>query len=188
MASTPDTTDNEHTTDSERFKNRSQALRWLKAQGYKVSQGKFYMDCKEGGFPGMHRDGSVSRFQVLQYGQQLDLSTRSVDLDVSREHDARKSRADADMAEMKAEKMRRDEDKAWLHASQAWGIMAALVGTLRDCIRHHLYIAQGEIVLQAGGEQDRSQEVYELTYEIIDRAFNEIAGESINVVFEKEGK
>jgi len=174
-------------TSTERFVNRKQALNWLKAQGYKISQGKFYQDCGDG-FPVQHRDGSVSRYQVMQYGQQLDVSVRSAAPDAARESEARKAAADAEMAELKAAKMRREEDRLWLHAADAWAVTAGLIGTLRDCIRHHLYVAQAELVLQAGGVQNRSQEVFELADEIVDRAFNEVAGNEINIVFEKEAE
>lgn len=170
---------------TERFVNRKQAFDWLVAQGYKVSRGKFYQDCAAG-CPVVHRDGSVSKFEVLQYGQQLDVTTRLANSDYSRENEAKKLKAEAEMAEMKAEKMRREEDKHWLHADTAWAITAGLIGSLRDCIRHHLYTARSEVVLQADGKQDRDQEVFELMDEVIDRAFNEVAGESVNVVFEKE--
>jgi hypothetical protein len=174
----------------ERFASRKQALDWLRGQGFKISTGKFYQDCDKG-FPALARDKSVSKYHVLLYGQQLDAAPNHVAAGQyadTGENDSRKAKADADMAEMKATKMRREEDKFWLHADDAWAITAGLIGTLRDCIRHHLFTAQAEIVLQAAGDQDRSQEVFELTDEVISRAFNEVAGESINVVFEKEGE
>lgn len=170
---------------TERFVNRKQALNWLNAQGYKISQGKFYQDCAAG-FPELHRDGSVSRYQVMQYGQQLDVSARSTAPDTSREDEARKSKADADMAEMKAARMQREEDALWLHADVAWAQMAALIGTLRDGIRHHFHTAQNEIVHVAAGDMDRNHEVFEFCDDIVNRAFNEVAGSSIEVKFIKE--
>lgn len=174
-------------TAAERFVNRKQALNWLNAQGYKISQGKFYQDCAAG-FPELHRDGTVSRYQVMQYGQQLDVSARSTVPDASRENEARKAAAEADMAEMKAERMRRDEDVLWLHADQAWASVAALVGTLRDCLRHHFHTAQNELVHVAGGDMGRNHEVFEFCDDIVNKAFNEVAGASIDVTFEKEEK
>lgn len=142
-------------TATERFVNRKQALNWLNAQGYKISQGKFYQDCNAG-FPALNKDGSVSKYQVMQYGQQLDISSRAIAPDTSREDEARKAKADADMAEIKAERMRREEDALWLHADMAWAQMAALVGALRDCLRHHFHVNQHEIVHVAGGQRDRN--------------------------------
>lgn len=170
--------------DQERFVNRKQALNWLKSQGYKISQGKFYQDIAAG-FPELYRDGSVSRFQVMQYGQQLDVSARSAAPDLAREHEATKLKAEAEIAEMKASRMRREEDALWLHADVAWAQMAALIGTLRDCIRHHFHTAQNELIHVAGGNIDRNHEVFEFCDEIVNRAFNEVAGNAIEVKFIK---
>ncbi len=176
---------NKKQPESERFKNRKQAHTWLESLGYKISKSKFYQDCNDGS-PAVAKDGSVSKFQVLTYGQKLAsiIQTESSAINTG-EDDARKAKADADMAEMKAEKMRREQDKNWLHADVAWATVAGFMGTLRDCVRHHLYTGQGDIILMAGGDQDRSQDVFGLMDEFVDRAFNEVAGDKIDVVFEK---
>lgn len=179
-------TEKKQNIDPERFKNRKQAHVWLQGQGYKISRGKFYQDCK-GGFPAVAKDGSVSKFQTLTYGQKLATTFQAESAVINTgEDDARKTRADADMAEMKAEKMRREQDTQWLHAADAWATVAGLMGTLRDCVRHHLYAGQSDVVLMAGGDQSRSQEVFGLMDEFVDRAFNEVAGKKIEIVFEKD--
>ena len=137
----------------------------------------------------MHRDGTVSRYQVLMYAQQIDLSTKTENLtsrDSDRIHESKKTKAEAEIAELKAERMRREEDKYWLDAESAWSQIAALIGALRDAIRHHIFTAQRELTLVAGGDQNRSQELFEYTEGLVDKAFNEVAGEEIDVVFEKE--
>lgn len=162
--------------EGERFKNRKQALNWLQAQGYKISQGKFYQDC-EAGFPATHRDGSVSRYQVLQYAQQRDVERRSTPEDSYADRDkddARKAKAEADIKEMQAERERRQMDRDWIHRDEAWAQLAALVGTLRDTIRHQLHVGQAQIIHLAGGEPTRGPEVYEGMEEILARAFNEV--------------
>jgi len=178
--------------EGERFANRKQALNWLQAQGYKVSQGKFYQDVKAG-FPLLHRDGSVSRYQVMQYGQQLDVESRAVApgllAGASEADEARKLKAQADQEEMKAERMRREHDADWLHADEAWAAVAALVGTLRDSLRHHFHTGQGELIHLAGGDPGRGPEVYEGCEEIMARAFNEVcnAGQ-IAGIFEQDSQ
>jgi hypothetical protein len=162
---------------SETFKNRKAALSWLREQGYKISQGKFYNDCGAG-YPLVARDGSVSKFQVLEYAQRLDVSTRAVAaaLEPNRDYEARKIKAEAEIAEMKAEKMRRENDTLWLHAEDAWGQLAALVGALRDAVRHQLYEQAPELVLVAAGEQAKTMALYEAIEGAVDDAFNEVAG------------
>lgn len=174
--------------EGERFTNRKQALNWLQAQKYKVSQGKFYQDCAAG-FPVLRRDGSISRYQVMQYGQQLDVETRgtatgsgSIDDD-----EARRAKAVADIKEMEANKMRREEDAEWLHADAAWAAIAGLLGVLKDALRHHFHAGQGELIHLAGGDPARGPEVYESCEEIMGRAFNEVARmDKIEGVFAKE--
>ena len=175
--------------EGERFANRKQALNWLQAQGYKISQGKFYQDCAAG-FPSQHRDGSVSRYQVMQYGQQLDVESRGV-ASVSggrEEHDDRRAKAEADIKEMEATKRRREEDADWLHADAAWMAIAGLLGVLKDSLRHHFHAGQGELIHLAGGDQARGPEVYEGCEELMGRAFNEVSRmEKIEGIFAKEG-
>jgi protein-tyrosine phosphatase len=166
----------------ERFINRKQALNWLNAQGYKISQGKFYQDCGAG-FPMIQRDGTVSRYQVMQYGQQLDVSSRSmplIDLSGEREElEIRKLRAEVMEKELKA----RREDHRWLHKEDAWAAVAALLSTLQDNIRHHLHEGQGVLVHLAGGDPVRESEVFEATVELVGRAFDELAGARLEGLF-----
>ena len=173
--------------EGERFKNRVQALNWLQSQGYKVSQGKFYNDCKAG-FPNIHNDGTISRYQVMQYGQQLDIEKRSAAPDIhDRDRDeSRKVKADADKAEMQAEEMRREMDQKWLYRDAAWSALAAIVGTLRDSLRHSANVAAPALVHLSAGDQQRAPEVYEGIEEMIfARAFNEVlAAGRIDGVFE----
>ncbi len=176
--------------EGERFKNRKQAFGWLQAQGYKVSNGKFYGDC-DSGFPQIHKDGTVSRYQVLQYGQQLDVERRSspatpgnIDRD---EYEARKIKADAEKAEMQAESMRREMDADWLHKTTAYAQMAALIGTLADSLRHQFNIGSTQLAHLAGGDPQRAPEIYEGLEEILARSFNEINQQNrIDTMFAKE--
>ncbi len=171
--------------EEERFQTRKKSLDWLHEHGHKVSRGKFYQDCKDG-FPAVSSDGSLSRYQVLTYGLSLNKQVLADPEKIStREFDQRKAAADADIAEMKAKKMKREQNKLWLHADDAWSVLAGLTGNLRDSIRHQLYSSQREVVEIAGGDQDRSQEVFEFMDQLVDRAFNEVAGDAVNVCFER---
>ena len=168
---------------SEKFKSRSEALKWLNDNGYKVSTGKFYQDCKAGKLV-VSDDGSISRYQVLMYGLALK-ETVAVDPEFldKREYEHRKAKADAEMAEIKAERMRREADRQWLHADDAWAAVAWLVGRLRDAIRHQLHTGQRDVVFACGGDQERSAEAFELLDSLVDKAFNEVAGEKIEIEF-----
>lgn len=174
--------DDQPAPEGERFANRKQALNWLRAQGYKVSQGKFYQDC-EAGFPALHRDGTVSRYQVMQYGQQIDVSARSVpqfDQSARREDlEIRKLEAEVKEKELKA----RREDSRWMNREDAWAAVAALLSTLQGGIRHHLHEGQGLLVHLAGGDPVREPEVFEAAVELVGKAFDELAGARIEGMF-----
>lgn len=169
-------------TDSEYFRNRKEAHQWLLDNGYKISQGKFYQDCKQNAFPYVNKDGTVSKYQVMEYGQGLR-EEQAPDLSAIErsEYLHRKEKADAEMAEMKAERMRREEDALWLHADVAWSTLAVLIGNLRDTIRRSLHAAHVDIVLAAGGELARAPETYERIEDVINQAFNEVAKKGIEV-------
>jgi len=170
------------TPENDRFKNRIQALNWLQAQGYKVSQGKFYGDCKDG-FPTIHKDGTLSRFQVMQYGQQLDIEKRSNPVDsLERERDeARKVKA-----EMQADEMRRELDKKWILREDADSHEAALMGILKETFRHRVYLDHSHLILTAGGDPNRDSEFALALQGFVDAAFNDVAdGKRFEVEFEE---
>ena len=135
---------------AEYFKNRKKAHNWLKDEGYKVSQGKFYQDISNNGFPAINADKSVSKYQVMVYAKQLDGATTTDLAAIERsEYLHRKEKADAEIAEMKAEKMRREEDALWVPADAAWAAMAATIGNLRYTIRRTIGDKQIKIVEKA---------------------------------------
>jgi hypothetical protein len=175
--------------EGERFKNRIQALNWLHAQGYKVSQGKFYQDCKSG-FPGIHQDGSISRYQVMQYGQQLDVERRNSPENSAvekEELEVRKLRAETEKRERENEDSRRENEDKWLHKHDAYAQLAALMGTLRDSLRHQFHAGQSHLIHLAGGDPARGPEVYEGADELISRAFNDVVNAgTVEAVFEEE--
>ena len=168
--------------ESEYFRTRKEAHDWLKEQGFAVSRGKFYADIEQQGFPVLNADKSLSRYQVLVYANQLGATKQPDPSALSRsEFLHRKEKADAEIAEMKAERMRREEDAYWLSAEDAWSAIAALIGNLRDVIRRYLQDAQVDITTAGGGDAGRAPEVFELCDQVVGRAFNEVAGKEIEV-------
>lgn len=174
-------------TKPETFKSRKEAHAWLIAQGYSVSVGKFYQDIKEKGFPLLNADKSVSKYQVAVYGKGLETKQQADPSALAKaEWIHQKEKAEAEMAVMKAERMRREEDDLWLHAVEAWSVVAALVGNLRDAVRRHLHDAQIDITKAAGGDIVRAPEVYEAVDQVISKAWNEVAGSELQITWESE--
>jgi len=162
--------------EGERHKNRVQALNWLKAQGYKVSQGKFYGDCKDG-FPAVHKDGSLSRFQVLQYAQQQDVERRNSPADNSEEQadlELRKLRAETLKKEREDEDHKREHDSKWLHADAAFDALAALIGSLQAALDHQGYVGSPGIVHCCGGDPARTEEVAQAVKALVSNAMSEV--------------
>lgn len=172
---------------AEYFKNRKEAHSWLEENGYKISIGKFYQDIKKLGFPVLNQDGSVSKYQVMVYGKNLEKDQAPDPSALERSEFAhRKEAADAQIAEMKAQRMQREEDAMWLHADQAWSAIASLIGSLRDAIRRELHSDQVGIVQAAGGNIARAPEVFEHIDQVVNSAFNKVAKKGIDVQWEDE--
>ena len=170
------------TAEPETFKTRKEAHAWLIEQGYSISIGKFYTDIKEKGFPVLNPDKSLSRYQVAVYGKDLGDRQKADPGALSRlEYTQQKERAEAEIAMMKAERMRREEDENWLHANTAWSVLAALVGDLRDNIRRKLHDDQQNIATAAGGDPIRGPEVFEHLEQVVNAAFNEVASRGVDV-------
>lgn len=173
------------TETAEYFKNRKEAHTWLQEEGFKISIGKFYEDCKQKGFPVVSQDGTVSKYQVSVYGRALTSEQAPDPSALERSEWAhRKEKADAKVAEMKAEKMEREEDALWLHADDAWSAVAAVIGNLRDAIRRSVHTAQVDLVLAAGGDVNRAPELYEHLEQVVNGAFNDVAKKGIEVQWE----
>lgn len=176
----------EHDNGADRFKNRKQAWDWLCAQGYKISRGKFYKDC-DAGFPAVGKDGSVSKFAVLQYGQQVDVETR-IDAgalmdSAKREHlELRKLELDVAERERKA----RTEDARWMLVEDGWSAVASVLGALREGLRHQLHEASPRLVFLADGDPDRAPEVFGECEQVMARAFNELGPELKGLFLGKE--
>lgn len=167
------------------FKNRKEAHRWLLANGYKVAQGKFYQDIDDKGFPILNSDKTVSKYQVAVYGKSLETPSTPNPEPLERHgYMHRKEKAEAEIAEMKATRMQREEDENWLHKDDAWAAVAGVMGSLKDCQQRHVHDAMVEITKAAGGDPARAPEVYECVVQIVNRAFNEIAGDSIDIQWE----
>lgn len=173
--------------DQDRFKNRKEALTWLQSRG-QISQGKFYEDCAAG-LISIAPDKSVSKYQVMEYAERAFGFTRQNA--PSMDQAAKKERLEIEKLEMDVAKRRLDnrkEDDKWLQKEEAWAQMAALLGTIRDALRHQFHVGQSHIIQLAGGDQTRGPEVYEGCEELLARAFNEVVGSGhIETVFEEVG-
>lgn len=173
------------TESADRFKNRKEALLWLQQRG-QISTGKFYQDCADGKIT-IHADKTISKYEVMQYAEKvfgfvrqtapaydqaekkIQLEMRSLELDVE-----------------KKELANRKEDANWLNKEEAWAQMAAIIGTLRDSLRHQAHVSTPAIIHIAAGDTQRGPEVYEAIEELTAKAFNEVVNSGrIDGIFDK---
>lgn len=172
-------------TNTDRFKNRKEALLWLQDRG-QISTGKFYQDCNDGQIT-IHADKTISRFEVMQYAEKLFGFTRQTApaFDMAE----KKSRLEMEKLEMEVEAQRlknRKEDALWLYKEDAWAQMAAIIGTLRDSLRHQAHVGTPVVIHTAAGDPQRGPEVYEAIEELAARAFNEVVNSGrIEGIFDK---
>lgn len=163
------------------YKSRAEAFRkFIQAQGLPVSQTKFYDDCAR--LQMVRTDKCIELASLVAYVKEelkispatgLSLAERSRDEERSKDDD-RKAKAEADLKEMQAEEARRKLDEKWLHRDEAWASLAALVGILRDTLRHQFHVGSAQLIQLAGGDPLRSPEVYEGCEETLNKAFNEV--------------
>jgi len=171
---------------NEFFKNRKEAFLWLKEEGYPVGRSKFYEDCP--GVVPMNGDKTVSKFLVMQYGEALRRKTGGGDVSTSVEAakaDLRKKNADASTAEYKAQKLAREEDNLWLHADDAYAMLAGLVAAMRSAVRHQIYSHRRELVEIVRGNPDLADQLYQEVEGLLDDGFNEVAGKELKGKFKR---
>lgn len=171
--------------DAERFKNRQAALKWLQTRG-QISTGKFYQDC-DAGLVQIAADKTVSKYQVMEYAERIFGFTRQQA--PLQDQVARKERLEIELLEQKVEKQKlenRKEDANWLQKEEAWAQMAAVIGKLRDSLRHQFHVGTIALISSSAGDHQRGPEVYETAEGLISRAFNEIVESGrIEGVFDK---
>jgi hypothetical protein len=64
--------------------------------------------------------------------------------------------------------------------------VAALIGVLRDAIRQELDSGKSLIIEKAEGNPYRAHEVFEAMEQLVNKAFNEAAGQGIDVEFVRD--
>ena len=172
----------------DRFKNRQSALKWLQSRG-QISTGKFYQDC-DAGLIQIAADKTVSKYQVMEYAERIFGFTRQQA--PLQDQVAKKEKLEIELLEQKVEKQKlenRKEDAHWLQKEEAWAQMAAIIGKLRDSLRHQFHVGTVAVISSAGGDHQRGPEVYETAEGLISRAFNEIVESGrIEGIFDKHGE
>lgn len=168
----------------ERFKNRAHAFRWLQEQGYKVARGKFYQDCAAGVVL-VGRDGSLSRYRVLEYGTNLrtpppapDVSGQDLALEKLR-WEVRRIKNDV----LKQDLALRAEDHRWVEQVDHERRVSLLVVRLAELYDYHSHLAAPELCVLAGGDQAASGQVVDRMKRVLDAVYQDLRGAVIGEVY-----
>ena len=161
-------------TEAHQFKGKAAAFAWYVEQGGQRQKSSFYAV--------VPADGKrVSRFAVSSLLLEESRKRRETpaasmaEFDSARD-EARYTKARADREELRRDEEQRVVDANWIQKPAARSQRAALVGLLRDSLRHHAHRAVSAIIHLSGGNVSRAPEVYEcIEKEILAKAFNEVA-------------
>lgn len=168
---------------AETFENRRDAWKWLRDNGLEMSESTFYRQVGQPGFPSLLSGKRISRLECSEFlRRQLEAKGATVphqnDLKALQLRqavaDTTKKEADASIAQVKAANLARRHDKEWMPRVEAYAIMAALAGLIKEEILHELRHGQLELVAVCQGKEERAPELYEALARRVAAALNRI--------------
>jgi hypothetical protein len=172
------------------FKNRKEALTWLRNEGGSVSQGKFYQDCDE--FHLTQPDKTVLLCDLIAYmrrelktgptGPAQDLGAEEHNREM-RDLEKRKLRADVEAKE----RANRKEDDRWMEVVAHETQLAAFAGQIEESLQQVTTIKLSELLFIAGGELSKAAEFAHALDRLHVAALTDAVREQVKtVVFEDE--
>lgn len=168
------------TTPSHLFPHRAAAIEWYGDHGGAQKHAYLYKKIP------CNPDKTVDKMWVAEYliSELRKYEAKQNAVIADGDYTARKAKADTEKAEsdakiarIKADEAERELDKKWLHRDQAEEAMAALIGSISDALDNQNYIKTPDIIVAAGGDGSRTEEVSEVVRAIISNAFTEILAE-----------
>lgn len=170
--------------EGEFFQHRKAAWMWLKDQGYKISIGKFYQDIETTGFPVVASDGSLSRYQVQVYGQNLAAKKQRVSTpeELSRfDAQYRYEIAKAENEELKAADAKRALSADWMHRAEALSMIAKALADFKDLLPRLYYDRRLDLVDVVGGDHARASRLQEVLVEVLNQAWRDLCERGLDV-------
>lgn len=174
----------------EYFNNRREAWQWLQEQGLQMGESTFYRKIGQPGFPRLLPDKTLSKWECSEFlrlqtaeGNATPGGVYSTDELVQRKLVAETEAAEhaAGLAREKLAKLTKENDKTWMPRREAYAMLAALIGTLRDTVLHHLHHNQLAFCAAVSGDDARAPELYEALAASVNTAFNEVADSPLSV-------
>lgn len=154
------------------FNRQKEAREYIRSLGFKVSDGKFSQDSHK-----FTVRGEIHQDDLLDYARaSLRKNTTETDLGAKREEaETRKAIADANKAEINAQQLQRELDKAWILRADAEDNECVAAALVRDGIAHQLNKQLPAIIHSAGGDPARQPDVQAIIDQAITTACNDIA-------------
>jgi len=170
----------------DRFKTRKEAFDWLQAQGYKISIGKLYQDCEAGVKITVHQDGTVSKWETLEYAKsELTTGTGTGSTSGLASEQLRKVKAEADMKELQFETASRLADKKWMLHEDVLRETACLIGGIQNAFFLTVHKRTSELIRLCRGKQEMLPDVLEFLEEkIVKEAFNTATTVGCELIFQ----
>jgi len=170
----------------DRFTNRKAALTWLQERGYKVSQGKFYDDCSAGTKISCLLNGSLSKFDVLNYANTyLQAETSAAFMSTLASEQLRKVKAEADMKELQYQAASRQAEKKWMLHEDVLRETACLIGGIQNAFFLTINKRASELIRLCRGKQEMLPEVLEFLEEkLVKEAFNTATTVGCELIFQ----
>jgi hypothetical protein len=140
------------------FKNKRQAHEWLQQQGYKVSVGKFYTDCRRG-VCHVNEDGSIYEAFALHYAMNQLKQTGTPDGCASPLMEE-KTRLEIEHLQIKARKAQFEMEKEqgkWIPKKELEEELNIRISAFDNMVLHLLRTRMAEWLMMAGGNSKKIQ-------------------------------
>jgi hypothetical protein len=163
------------------YKNRSEAFReFIQPQRLPISERTFYNAASKLGM--VQTDKTIRLADLVAYANDLKPPTDQPTPPGDLERLKRLDQLELEEKEAKVKKLQMDnrkEDRKWIQREDSELQRAALVGLIYDTIKHHLHLEERRILQAVGADADRLAELGVALEEVVDVAFNEIAGQKV---------
>jgi len=173
------------------FATRTEALKYLQGQGYKIKKSKLYNDAKAG-LLAVQADGTVLKADVSDYILRGDLKRTSDEFGNMSKTQAEKLVNENEKLKIQIEKLRFDfekDKKLHILRSDAETATAVKIGALESGLKHLAMIKAVDWIVAVGGDPKKVRVWQELFYADVDDLLHEFGNmDEIEVLVRKGGK
>ena len=147
------------------FKNRKQALEWLKEQGFNVSRGKFYQDVTAGRCI-INPVGSISRLHVALYMQ------------AQKEKHLLRQLSDYEYRERRqfSPQPIRLKQREYMTKAEGWNLITGLIRTYHTTLLYRLQDQKKSLIAACEGNPAQDCTLFDFLQHLAEQVLSEIIG------------